>query len=113
MVADIDAWLMAFGAEYGVNPYVFAAIYLGAIPFFLGSIGWFVRNARAGKSTALPAASAGLFFASSYLYLGIVGHGIPMWVWALVATLVGYGAFTMIRGTRRKIGRRPTINQAP
>jgi hypothetical protein len=105
MLASINEWVLGLGADYGVNPYVFATIYLGAIPFFLASIAWLVRNARAGKPTALPALTAGLFFVSAYLYLGIFGEDIPFWVWILLGALVTYGGYTTIRDTRRKIAR--------
>ena len=31
-------WILDLGAQYGVNPYIFGAIYVGAIPFFLFSV---------------------------------------------------------------------------
>ena len=103
MLADINQWFLALGAEYGVNPYIFGGIYVGAIPFFLLSIGWLVKRARAGKSTVLPTMLAGFFFVSAYLYLAIAGRNIPGWVWIFLAALVIYGAFSTIRDTRRKI----------
>lgn len=96
-------WILNLGAEYGVNPYIFGAIYVGAIPFFLLSVGWLVRRARAGRSTVVPMMCAGLCFVSAYLYLAVVGRNIPVWVWIFLAVLVGYGAFSSIRDTRRKI----------
>ena len=103
MLADINQWFLAIGAEYGVNPYIFGGIYVGAIPFFLLSIGWLVKRARAGQSTVLPTMLAGLFFVSAYLYLAIAGRNIPVWVWIFLAALVIYGAFSTIRDTRRRI----------
>jgi hypothetical protein len=103
MLADINQWFLALGAEYGVNPYIFGGIYVGAIPFFLLSIGWLVKRARAGRSTALPTMLAGFFFVSAYLYLAIAGRNIPLWVWIFLAALVIYGAFSTIRDTRKKI----------
>ena len=35
MLASINDWFLALGAEYGVNPYIFGGIYVGAVPFFL------------------------------------------------------------------------------
>jgi hypothetical protein len=96
-------WILDLGAEYGVNPYIFGPIYVGAIPFFLLSVGWLVRRARAGRSTLLPALCAGLCFVSAYLYLAIVGRNIPVWVWVFLAGLVAYGAWSAIRDIRRKI----------
>ncbi len=103
MLESINQWFLSLGADYGVNPYIFGAIYVGAIPFFLLSIGWLVRNARAGKSTLLPTMCAGFFFVSAYIYLAIAGRNIPVWVWIFLAALIVYGAWSSIRDTRKKI----------
>ncbi len=101
---NIDAfytWFMGLGAEYGVNPLVFGAIYVGAIPFFTISLAWLVRNLRQKKSAVLPALLTGFFFISAYLYLIIAGKNVPFWVYLFIALLVGFGAWSTIR----KIGR--------
>ncbi|MBH5322791.1 hypothetical protein [Aurantiacibacter sediminis] len=103
MIESISDWFLSLGETYGVNPWIFGAIYVGAIPFFLASVGWIVKNARAGKSTLLPTMLAGFFFVSAYLYLAIVGQNIPVWVWVFLAALVIYGAISQVRQTRRKI----------
>ena len=103
MLTDINQWFLSLGAEYGVNPYIFGAIYVGAIPFFLASIAWLVKRARAGRSTVVPTLLAGFFFVSAYLYLAIAGRNIPIWVWIFLAALVIYGAYSTVRDTRRKI----------
>ena len=103
MLESINEWFLSLGAEYGVNPYIFGGIYIAAIPFFLLSIAWLVRNARAGKSTILPTMLAGFFFVSAYIYLAIAGTNIPVWVWIFLAVLIAYGAFSTIRDTRKKI----------
>ena len=104
MIETVQEWFLSLGSEYGVNPWIFGAIYVGAIPFFLASIAWLVRRARAGQSTVVPTLLAGFFFVSAYLYLAIAGRNIPVWVWIFLAVLVIYGAFSTIRDTRRKIG---------
>ena len=103
MLGDFNQWFLGLGAQYGVNPYIFGAIYIGAIPFFLLSVAWLIRRARAGQSTVLPTLLAGFFFVSAYLYLAIAGENIPVWVWIFLAVLIAYGAFSTIRDTRRKI----------
>ena len=103
MLGDFNDWFLGLGAQYGVNPYIFGAIYIGAIPFFLLSVAWLIRRARAGRSTVLPTLLAGFFFVSAYLYLAIAGENIPVWVWIFLAVLIAYGAFSTIRDTRRKI----------
>ncbi len=102
-LSSINEWFLSLGAQYGVNPYIFGAIYVGAIPFFLASIGWLVKRKRAGLSIVLPVLSAGFFFISAYLYLAIAGRNIPLWVWVMLAALVVYGAWSTIRDVRNKI----------
>lgn len=97
---------MGLGAAYGVNPYIFGAIYVGAIPFFLGSIGWLVKRKRAGVSIVLPVLCAGFFFVSAYIYLAIAGRNIPVWVWLFLAVLVSYGAWSTVRDVRAKVATR-------
>ncbi|GGI85047.1 hypothetical protein GCM10007973_22090 [Polymorphobacter multimanifer] len=102
----IRGWIdgiMALGADYGVNPLVFAAIYVGAIPFFLLFTGMAVKRARAGRPAVLPVMAAGLCFISAYLYLAIAGRGIPVWVWGVLGLVVAYGAYSAVAGYRKKL----------
>ena len=103
MMEAFTDWFLSLGEEYGVNPWIFGAIYIGAIPFFLASIAWLVKRARAGRSTVVPGLLAGFFFVSAYLYLAIAGRNIPVWVWIFLAVLVVWGAWSQVRQTRRKI----------
>ena len=103
MLEAANEWILGLGAQYGVNPYIFGAIYVGAIPLFLASVAWLVKRARAGRSTAVPTMLAGFFFVSAYIYLAIFGEDIPRWVWVFLAVLIGWGAVSTIRDTRRKI----------
>ena len=102
MLSTIHDWFLGLGAQYGVDPIVFGAIYVGAIPFFLMSIGWLVRRLRAGQSIVLPVLCAGFCFVSAYLYLAVAGHDIPIWVWSVLALLIAYGAFSTIRDVRKR-----------
>jgi hypothetical protein len=98
--------VQALGARHGVDPVLFATIYIGAIPFFLLFSGLAVRRLRAGRPAALWIVAAGLCFVSAYLYLAVAGRGIPAWVWMVVAALAGYGAWSAVRSAQRKLGRR-------
>lgn len=99
---DVHDWFFGLGERYGVDPLVFGAIYVGAIPFFLLSIGWLVRRVRRGRSIVVPVLCAGFCFVSAYLYLAIVGHDIPLWVWALLGVLIAYGIVSTVRDVRRR-----------
>ncbi|NGP88116.1 ABC transporter permease [Fodinibius halophilus] len=101
-------WFFGLGQQYGVNPIVFGSIYVGAIPFFSLSIGWLIRNYRLQKSIVLPSLLATFFFISAYLYLIIVGHNVPWWVYGIVVLMVLYGAFSTYKSVKKRI---KNINQ--
>ena len=96
-------WFLSLGTEYGVNPFIFGAIYVGAIPFFSFSIGWLIRNYRQGKSIVLPTLSAMFFFISAYIYLMFAGKNVPWWVYGVVVLLIVIGAYSTIKKVRRQI----------
>ena len=95
-------WFLGLGAAYGVDPLVFGAIYVGAIPFFTLSVAWTVRNLRAGRSIVVPALAASFFFVSAYLYLIVAGQGVPLWVYGVVAAMVAVGAVSTVRKVRAR-----------
>ena len=103
MFDAVREWFLGLGAEYGVNPLIFGAIYVGAIPLFTASVAWLVRNARTGRSVVAPALAAGFFFVSAYLYLIVAGENVPWWVYAAVVALVAGGAWSTVRSVRAKV----------
>ena len=100
MLDDIAAWLMTLGDDHGVDPVVYAVIYVAAAPLFFGSVAWLVRDLRRGQPFLLPAASAALFFAAPTLYVFIAGRDLPAWVYGLLIGLGVLGAITTIRSIR-------------
>ncbi len=99
----IKNWFLSLGGDYGVNPFIFGAIYIGAIPFFSLSIAWLIRNYRQGKSIVLPAISATFFFISAYIYLIFTGKNVPFWIYGAVILLIVFGAYSTLKKVRRKI----------
>ena len=99
----IQNWFFGLGENYGVNPLIFGAIYVGAIPFFTISIGWLIKNYRQGKSIVLPALAAMFFFVSAYIYLIFAGKNVPWWVYAAVVLLLVGGAYSTYQKVRRQI----------
>lgn len=95
-------WFLGLGAQYGVDPLVFGAIYVGAIPFFLVFSAMTVRRLRARRPATLPIIGTGVSFVAAYLYLAIAGRGIPWWVWAVLAAFIGAGAWSAARDLRKK-----------
>ncbi len=103
MWETIQQWFLGLGAKYGVNPFIFGAIYIGAIPFFSASVAWLIRNFRRGKSIILHAVSALFFFISAYIYLIFAGKNVPVWVYVVVVLLIIFGAYSTIKKVRKKI----------
>lgn len=102
-VDALHTWFMGLGTEYGVNPLIFGAIYIGAIPFFTLSLTWLVRNLKQKKPFVLPALLTGFFFISAYLYLIIAGRNVPFWVYIFIVVLVVFGAWSTIVKIRKRV----------
>lgn len=98
----IQDWFWGLGEKYQVDPLIFGAIYVGAIPFFFLSLSWLIRNIRKKKSVVIPVLLTWFFFISAYLYLIVVGENIPWWVYLFIAALVGYGAFSTYQKVMQK-----------
>lgn len=96
-------WYINIGNQYGVNPFIFGVIYVSAIPFFVISIGWIVRNYKKRKPIILPVLSTTFFFLSSYIYLIFDGENIPSWIYGIVLIWAGYGAFVAVQKIRSRI----------
>ncbi len=103
MWGSVVNWFMSLGAEYGVNPFIFGGIYIGAIPFFSLSIAWLISNYRKEKSIVVPSMAATFFFISAYIYLIIAGQNVPIWVYVVVVLLVVFGAYSTFRKVRRQM----------
>ncbi len=99
----IQNWFFSLGENYGVNPLIFGAIYVGAIPFFSISIGWLIRNYRQKKSIVLPAMFAMFFFISAYIYLIFAGKNVPYWVYGAVVLLILVGVYSTLKKIRKQI----------
>ncbi len=95
-------WFLSLGEKYNVNPFIFGAIYIGAIPFFFASLYWTIRRIRKKKSFVLPALLTGTFFISAYLYLIIAGKNIPVWVYVFIALMIAYGIYSTVAKVKKK-----------
>lgn len=93
----IKHWFLSLGENYGVNPYIFGGIYVGAIPFFLICLRWTIKNIKQKKTFVLPLLLTGLFFISAYLYLIIAGKNIPVWVYIFIGVMILYGVYSTVK----------------
>ena len=100
-------WFIGLGSQYGVNPIIFGAVYVGGIPFFTASVAWLIRNLKSGRPIQLPILSAGFFFISAYLYLIIFGENIPFWVYGFIVAMISYGIWATLRRIRAQTAMNP------
>ncbi len=96
-------WFLGLGGKYNVNPIVFGAIYLGAIPFFSLSLIWLVKNIKRKKPIYIPVLLTGFFFISAYLYLIVVGKNIPLWVYVFISVMIAYGVYATIAKVKAQL----------
>lgn len=90
-------WFMGLSKNYNVNPYIFGAIYIGAIPFFTLSLARLIKNLKNKKPAYLSAFSTGFFFISAYLYLIVVGKNVPFWVYSFIAIMIILGILSILK----------------
>ncbi len=95
-------WFLSLGKKYGVNPFIFGSIYMGAIPFFFLCLAWTIKNIRNKKPFVLPVLLTGFFFISAYLYLIIAGRNIPAWVYLFIGIMVLYGIYSTVKKIKDK-----------
>ncbi len=102
---DTKDWFLSLGDDYGVDPFIFAVIYLLAIPFFTASIGWVVRRLLRGRPIVVPTLAAAFFYLSSYLYVFAFGRNIPLWVYGLMLGMISTGGYFTIQNIRKRTAR--------
>ena len=95
---------------YGVNPAVFLGIYLGCGPVFYYSLFRLVRSLarKSGREAGLWSAVFLAATAAPYLYVLVFGRNLPVWVYGILALLIGQGVWSLVR----RLGRREKIRQS-
>lgn len=103
MWEDVLAWLQSLGDEYGVDPAIYAVIYIGAAPFFFGSVAWLVRSLRRRGPIGLPLLSTAVFFSLPTLYVFVAGRNLPPWAYAVLIGLAIIGVVVTVRRIREQL----------
>ena len=94
---------MALGAQHGVNPLIFAVLYLAHHPLFWGTMAWLAARVRAKKPVRGVVLLGVFFWFLPYTYVFVFGRGLPVWVYALAVVFVGVSGIHAIKEVRRKI----------
>ncbi len=102
MIELLTEWIESIRVTYGVNPYIFAGIYIGAIPIFWVGVYWLAKNLKNKKRLSGPILLMMGCAVSSYVYLLIAGENIPLWVYAIIVIMIIYALFEVRKQAVRK-----------
>ena len=94
---DLLAWLGSLGEDYGVDPLIYAILYVGAAPLFFGSLAWLIRSIHRRDSLLGPATSTAFFFSLPTLYVVTAGRNLPPWAYAVLIGLAIVGGIGVLR----------------
>jgi ABC-type Co2+ transport system permease subunit len=88
--------------QYGVNPAIFLVIYLISVPFFYYSLFRVVRALAKKRGKEILVWSTVFLCATvaPFMYVLFFGRNLPWWVYGIIALLIGYGIFSLIRKLR-------------
>lgn len=91
------------GVEHNVNPFLFAVLYFGTIPPYMGSMVWAVKNHKKQKDITLPIISTLFFFVLPGLYIIIFGRNVAWWVYLIIAFIILFGSMSIFQKMKAKI----------
>jgi len=97
------------GTRYGVDPLLFAVLYLAHHPLFWGTMTWLAARVRQKKPSAGVAALGVFFWFLPYTYVFVFGRGLPWWVYALAVGVIAIGGTHALREIRKRLIR-PTAS---
>jgi len=88
--------------QYGVNPVIFLVIYLMSGPFFYYSLFRVVRALAKKRGKEILVWSTVFLCATiaPFMYVLFFGRNLPWWVYGIIALIIGYGIFSLIRKLR-------------
>ena len=110
MLLTLWQHITQIGAQYGVNPLLFAVLYLAHHPLFWGTMAWLAARVRAKKPSAGVVALGVFFWFLPYTYVFVFGRGLPWWIYALAAAAIAVGGVHALRVIRQRLKAQPTAS---
>lgn len=98
-----------YGLDHGVDPLIFAAVYLTRLPLLLAAMAVMVQRIRRRQPATTIAVIWLALGVIPYLYILLFGHGLPAW---LIATVVAIITLTTIHAARRLRALRVSMRNA-
>ena len=95
--------ILAEGAHFGVNPTVFAILYMSHHPLFWGMVTWIVFRARKRLMVWPHCIVAAAFWLMPWTYVALSMKNVPWYAEAGVGVVFLYGAYRAFLEVRKKI----------
>ena len=99
----IRLWLAGVEDRFGVNPYIFATLYVTSTPPYLISMAYLVRAIRRKRHVTLMLFLTGFFFIAPALYVLAVGRNVPKIVYVVLAVMIAAGLHSAWRTLGKKL----------
>lgn len=101
----IHLWqhVLALGEPYGVDPVLFAVLYLAHHPLFWGTMAWLAVCVRRKRPVAVPIALGVFFWLMPYGYVFLFGRHLPWWAYVVAAVVLAVGGTHVVKEIRRKL----------
>jgi CDP-diglyceride synthetase len=109
-MSQVQAWMEATRAQYGVNPIVFLLLMVVCAPFFYYSIYRLIRAGVKRDKGALTLWSTIFLVATvlPYLYVLFFGHNLPWYVYLILAVLIAHSGWSLYKKLKGKKAKAPT-----
>ena len=91
MVSDWFDSIISLGMMYGVDPVVFAILYVAGIPLFFAVAAWMAHRYWQAKPIVLQVCLLGYLLVQPYLYVVLFGSMVPLWVYGVIVLLLAVG----------------------
>jgi hypothetical protein len=95
--------MLHYGRAHGVEPVIFALLYLAHHPLFWGTVAWIVARVRRKRPVAVLVVMAVFFWVMPYAYILVFGHGLPGWAYAAAVGFLVMGGLHAGRQIYRRI----------
>lgn len=95
--------VLTLGERYGVDPVLFAVLYLAHHPLFWGTMAWLAACVRRKRPVAVPVALGVFFWLLPYGYVFLFGRNLPWWAYAVAALVLAVGGTHVVKEIRRRL----------
>jgi hypothetical protein len=80
--------LEAYGSRHGVDPLLFAGLYIARMPVLLATLGWLAARMRRHRSVIGVIILAATLWIIPYTYVLAFGHDLPWWFYLVLAVII-------------------------